>query len=123
MISAEIFFDGGLQPWRRHVQCDRSAGEPPPKGERCNCCDRAANCSAYQEPPYKTGVEQTIGNTLQPAPIAAPYQTPGPLAEPPLDGATPTRRMTHSNGVGAVSVLLLGPYHALCCAPRLAQNE
>src|SRR5215831_21356881 len=123
MISAEVLFDGGLQPWCRHVQLDRSAGEPPPQSKRSNGCAHGANRSAHQEPPYKTGIEQIIGNTLQPAPVPAPHPAPGPPVEPPLGSAASTWRMTHSNGVGAVSVLLLGPYHALCCAPRLAQNE
>src|SRR5262249_13670204 len=121
MISAEVFFDRSLQPRRRYVQFDWPAGKPPPQTERGNSCDRAANQGAQHEPPHKARVDQLVGGAVQPGPIPAPGPTSAPSPEP-TGGGSSTRRMTHSDCVGAVSVLVLGPCHALFCAPRPAQD-
>src|SRR5262249_52627935 len=51
-----------------------------------------------------------------------PVPARGPMPAPPtkpMHGAPSTRRMTHRCSVGAASVLVLGPCHALGRAPHL----
>src|SRR5262249_19691932 len=89
--------------------------------ERGNGCDHGANHGAQQEPPYKSRVEQFIAGAVQPNPIRMPEPIPSPSTEP-MGSASSTRRTTHGDGVGAMSVLVLGPCHALCGAPRPTQD-